>query len=147
MIEVDDVVVLWLTGRSTGHDARFQRSSVLYGRRSQSRVLCRLPRAGSSKIARQSARCAAGRAARRAATRSNDARAWFDPGRPASLRTCARGGRNVQHGKTRWASTFIDRSYPWRALHLADEICEQRRGIVPSPHERQRQRHVQIDHG
>ena len=55
--------------------------------------------------------------------------------------------RNVHHGKTRWASTFIDRSYPWQALHLANEICEQRRGIVPSPHERQRQRHVQIDHG
>src|SRR6476659_11008093 len=43
--------------------------------------------------------------------------------------------RNVQHGTTRWASSFFDRSYPWKALHLADEICEQRRGIVPSPHE------------
>jgi hypothetical protein len=54
--------------------------------------------------------------------------------------------RNVRHGKTRWASTFIDRSYPWQALYLANEICEQRRGIVPSPHESQRQKHVQIDH-
>jgi hypothetical protein len=88
---VDDVVVPWLTERSIDHDARFQRSSVLYGRRSQSWILGSLPRVRSSKIASQSARCVAGGAPRCTITRSNDARTRSNPGRPAGLRTCARG--------------------------------------------------------
>jgi hypothetical protein len=66
------------------------------------------------------------------------------------LRRCRLDARRPlasRFGKTRWASTFIDRSYSWQTLYLANEICEQRRGIVLAPHERQRQRHVQVDHG
>ena len=44
------------------------------------------------------------------------------------------------------ASTFIDRSHLWQALYLTNEACEQRRGIVPSPRQSERQRYVQIDH-
>jgi hypothetical protein len=43
-------------------------------------------------------------------------------------------------------SRFIDRSHVWQALYLTDEICEQGRGIVPSPSESERKRHVQIHH-
>src|SRR5260370_41989028 len=43
-------------------------------------------------------------------------------------------------------SHFIDRSHVWQALYLTNEICEQGRGIVPSPSESERKGHVQIDH-
>jgi hypothetical protein len=43
--------------------------------------------------------------------------------------------------------TFIECSHVWQALYLSNKICEQGRGIVPSPRESQQQRHIQIDHG
>jgi hypothetical protein len=43
-------------------------------------------------------------------------------------------------------SAFIDRLHLWQALYLSNKTCEQGRGIVPSPHQSKRQRHVQIDH-
>src|SRR5579859_5824053 len=45
------------------------------------------------------------------------------------------------------SSRFIDRSHVWQALYLTNEVCEQGRGIVLSPSESERQRHVQIGHG
>lgn len=41
---------------------------------------------------------------------------------------------------------LIEGSHVWQALYLANKMCEQRRGIISSPRESQRQRHVQIDH-
>src|SRR4029077_16237696 len=43
--------------------------------------------------------------------------------------------------------TFLDRSHVCQVLYLSNEICEQRRGIVPPPRERQRQRHIQVGDG
>jgi hypothetical protein len=41
---------------------------------------------------------------------------------------------------------FIECSHVWQALYLANKLCEQRRDVISSPRESQRQRHVQINH-
>jgi hypothetical protein len=41
----------------------------------------------------------------------------------------------------------LQRSHVWQTPHLGNEGRKQRGRIVPSPHERQGQRNVQIDHG
>src|SRR5690349_21554222 len=46
-----------------------------------------------------------------------------------------------------YGGATVDCSHVWQALYVANKLGEQGRRIVPSPRERQRERHVQIDHG
>ena len=56
-------------------------------------------------------------------------------------------GPYLLRGSKAGITLLFERSNVWQMPHLGDEFREQRRRIVPSPRESQRQRHVQIDHG
>jgi hypothetical protein len=63
---------------------------------------------------------------------------------PYRLEIINKDNAQIQHPTS---LTFIDCSHVWRTPHLGDEVREQRRVIVLPPHERQRQRHVQVHYG
>src|SRR5262249_51783072 len=62
----------------------------------------------------------------------------------ARSKSTGKSNWNWRHETTGRSLTSIDRPHVWQALYVGNEIRQQRRGIVPSPHEGQRQRHVQI---
>ena len=55
--------------------------------------------------------------------------------------------RDTSDQTRHYRASFVDSSHFWQAPYIRNKICEQRRGVVPSPCESQRQRHLQVDHG